>query len=120
MQKYENLVDLEKCCKMSIWLQRLASIQKRTSLSKFAKISPEVRKKVRINIGFQTQRIPQSVPLGWPAGRPRRVPSAAVPHPGARRGPDGHAAAEGGRGAATRLAAGTTASPGPDGFRGGD
>ena len=52
VQKYENLVDLEKCFPMSIWLQRLASIQKRTSLSKFAKISPKVRKKVRINIGL--------------------------------------------------------------------
>ena len=50
VQKYENLVDLEKCFPMSIWLQRLASIQKRTSLSKFAKNWPEVRIKVRNNI----------------------------------------------------------------------
>ena len=35
VQKYVNLVDLEKCCKMSIYLQNLASIQPRTSLSKF-------------------------------------------------------------------------------------
>ena len=35
VQKDVNLVDLEKCCKMSIWLQNLASIQPRTSLSKF-------------------------------------------------------------------------------------
>ena len=37
MQKYQyvNLVDLEKCCKMSIWLQNWASIQQRTSLDKF-------------------------------------------------------------------------------------
>ena len=31
MQKYVNLVDLEKCCKMSIWLQRLASMTPITS-----------------------------------------------------------------------------------------
>ena len=29
------IVDLEKCCKMSIWWQKSASMQKRTSLSKF-------------------------------------------------------------------------------------
>ena len=34
VQKDVNLVDLEKCCKMSIWLQNLASIQPRTSPSK--------------------------------------------------------------------------------------
>ena len=32
-----NLVDLEKCCKMRIWLQKSASIQPRTSLPKFDK-----------------------------------------------------------------------------------
>ena len=50
VQRIAKLVDLEKCFPMSIWLQRLASIQKRTSLSKFAKNPPKVRKKVRINI----------------------------------------------------------------------
>ena len=34
VQKDVNLVDLEKCCKMSIYLQNLASIQPRTSLGK--------------------------------------------------------------------------------------
>ena len=34
---FDNLVDLAKCCEMSIWTQNLASIQPRTSLSKFAK-----------------------------------------------------------------------------------
>ena len=55
VEKYENLVDLEKCCNMNIWLQRSASIQKRTSLSKFAKIWPKVRTKVRKNIGLKMQ-----------------------------------------------------------------
>ena len=35
VQRIANLVDLEKCFPMSIWMQNLASIQKRTSLSKF-------------------------------------------------------------------------------------
>ena len=34
MQKYANLVDLEKCCKMTIWWPKSASIQPRTSLGK--------------------------------------------------------------------------------------
>ena len=32
---FDNLVDLEKCCKMSIWTQKSALIQLRTSLLKF-------------------------------------------------------------------------------------
>jgi len=35
VQRFVNLEDLEKCCKMSIWLQKSASIQPRTSLPKF-------------------------------------------------------------------------------------
>ena len=35
MQKNAHLVDLEKRCKMSIWLQKSASIQPRTSPIKF-------------------------------------------------------------------------------------
>ena len=34
VEKYANLVDLEKCCKMTIWSSRSASIQPRTSLGK--------------------------------------------------------------------------------------
>ena len=33
-QNCENLVDLEKCCKMTIYLQRSARSQPRTSLGK--------------------------------------------------------------------------------------
>ena len=35
MQRCDNLVDLEKRCKMSIWTQKSALIQPRTSLLKF-------------------------------------------------------------------------------------
>ena len=38
VQRCDNLVDLDKCCKMSIWLQKLASIQPRYSPLKLAKI----------------------------------------------------------------------------------
>ena len=38
-EDFLNLVDLEKCCKMSIWLQRSASIQPRTSPPKFFNFS---------------------------------------------------------------------------------
>ena len=51
MQKRGNLVDLVKSFPTSIDLQNSASIQPRTSLSKFAKNWPKVRKKVRTNIG---------------------------------------------------------------------
>ena len=37
VQRNANLVDLEKRCKMSIWLQKSASIQPRTSPYKLAK-----------------------------------------------------------------------------------
>ena len=44
MQKRVNLVDLVKSFQTTIYLQNSASIQPRTSLSKFAKTSPKARK----------------------------------------------------------------------------
>ena len=44
MQRIENLVDLEKCCKMSIWSQKSASIQKRKSVLKFDDLAKESEK----------------------------------------------------------------------------
>ena len=35
VQRFADLLDLEKCCKMSIWSQKSASIQRRKSLLKF-------------------------------------------------------------------------------------
>ena len=52
MQKRVNLVDLVKSVQKSIYLQNSASVQPRTSLSKFAKNYPKVRIKVRKNIGL--------------------------------------------------------------------
>ena len=37
VQKDVNLVDLEKCCKMSVYLQRSVPIQPRTSPKKFGR-----------------------------------------------------------------------------------
>ena len=39
MQRIANLVVLEKCCKMRIWMQKSASMQKRTSPLKFAHLA---------------------------------------------------------------------------------
>ena len=39
MQKCDNLVDLGKCCKMSIYLQNFMPIQPRTSLLKFGHLA---------------------------------------------------------------------------------
>ena len=38
-QKCDNLVDLGKCCKMSIYLQTFMPIQPRTSLLKFGHLA---------------------------------------------------------------------------------
>ena len=39
MQRIANLVVLEKCCKMRIWAQKSASMQKRTSPLKFGDLA---------------------------------------------------------------------------------
>ena len=44
MQRCENLVDLEKRCKMSIWTQKSALIQLRTSLLKFDDLAEKSEK----------------------------------------------------------------------------
>ena len=49
MQKFVNLVDLEKRCKMSICLQRLVPIQPRTSPVKFDHLA-ENRVKIQYRI----------------------------------------------------------------------
>ena len=44
MQRIRNLVDLEKRCKMSIWLQNFALIQPRTSPLKFDNLAEKSEK----------------------------------------------------------------------------
>ena len=59
-EKFVNLVDLVKSFPTSIHLQRFVSIQPRTGLSKFAKNSPRVRKKVRTIIAEGNPSSPKS------------------------------------------------------------
>ena len=44
MQRCDNLVDIGKCCKMSIYLQTLMPIQKRTSPIKFGRLAAKSEK----------------------------------------------------------------------------
>ena len=44
MQRCDNLVDFEKRCKMSIWTQKSALIQLRTSLLKFDDLAEKSEK----------------------------------------------------------------------------
>ena len=65
MQKCVNLVDLVSF-QTSFYLQNLASIQRRTGLSEFAKIYPTVRnklKKYRFNVAFAVIAIGLAAPL---------------------------------------------------------
>ena len=74
VRRIANLVDLEKCWKMSIWLQKSASIQPRTSLLKFDDLA---RSKVRYRILHLRPSRPNDAPgaaglrsRGLPCGRP--------------------------------------------------
>ena len=62
MQRCENLVDLEKRCKMSIWTQKSALIQLRTSLLKFDDLAEKSEKNSVSN--FSTKL--QSETVNWP------------------------------------------------------
>ena len=53
MQRIANLVDLEKRCKMSIWTQKSALIQLRTSPLKFDDLAEKSEKSSVSN--FQTK-----------------------------------------------------------------
>ena len=50
VQRGAYLVDLEKCCKMIIYLQRSVPIQKRTSFQKFDHFAEESERKFRYRI----------------------------------------------------------------------
>ena len=50
VQKCDNLVDLEKCCKRSIHLQRLVPIPRRTSRLKFDDLADKSEKSSISNI----------------------------------------------------------------------
>ena len=56
MQRIGNLVDLEKCCKMSIWLQNFASLQPRTSPVKFDHLAEKSEKDTVSNLVPRSER----------------------------------------------------------------
>ena len=73
MQKHVNLVDLVKSFPTNIFLQNLASIQKRTSLLKFAHLAEKSEKGSASNL---------STKLG--ARAPVRDPARSCPENGAQ------------------------------------
>ena len=56
VQRCENLVDLEKRCKMSIWTQKSALIQLRTSLLKFDDLAEKSEKSSVSNFSTKVRR----------------------------------------------------------------
>ena len=58
LQKYANVVELEKCCKMHIWVQKSASIQLQTSSLKFT-VQPAVQRAMQRAVQRAMQRAVQ-------------------------------------------------------------
>ena len=56
VQKCDNLVDLGKCCKMSIYLQNFMPIQPRTSLLKFGHLAAKSGKSTVLYLSTKVQR----------------------------------------------------------------
>ena len=50
MQKCDNLVDLGKCCKMSIYLQNVLPMQPRTRLLKFGHLAAQSGKSTVVHL----------------------------------------------------------------------
>ena len=59
MQKHVNLVDLVKSFPTNIYLQNLASIQKRTSLVKFAHLAEKSGNGSISNLSTKVQEAPE-------------------------------------------------------------
>ena len=71
MQKHVNLVDLVKSFPTNIFLQNLASIQKRTSRIKFAHLAEESEKGSISNLSTKAHA-PRALARDVPARRGRR------------------------------------------------
>ena len=92
MQKHLNLVDLVKSFPTNIFLQNLASIQKRTSPVKFAHLAEKSGKGSISNLSTKAARALRGRPRGKPAGggRPSSTPEEERNHgiiPDGRPGP---------------------------------
>ena len=76
VQKCDNLVDLGKCCKMSIYLQNFMPIQPRTSLLKFGHLAAKSGKSTVLYLSTKISRPTVGVVVGKaPSGREPRNPS---------------------------------------------
>ena len=71
VQKDANLVDLEKCCRTHIYLQRSASIQPRTSLGKSDVSWPRRQRAAVMQIIFSSPGSRKSRRASSPPPRPR-------------------------------------------------
>ena len=72
MRRIANLVVLEKCCKMRIWVQKSASMQKRTSPLKFG----DLAEKSELNsVSDFFTKAPPPVAAAYPAGAEASTPA---------------------------------------------
>ena len=72
MQKHVNLVDLVKSFPTNIYLQNLASIQKRTSPAKFAHLAEKSGKGSISNLSTEVHTVDFRQPQNSPQGRDAR------------------------------------------------
>ena len=94
VQRIANLVVLEKCCKMRIWVQKSASMQKRTSRLKFGDLAEKSGFNSVSNLSTKAatrgsppcRRAPASPSRSagprWPPSRPRARRSEPPASPG--------------------------------------
>ena len=64
MQKCDNLVDLRKYCKMSIYLQNFMPIQPRTSLLKFGHLAAKSGKGTVLYLSTKGEPLSAPAPFG--------------------------------------------------------
>ena len=61
VQKCDNLVDVGKCCKMSIYLQNVMPIQPRTSLLKFGHLAAKSGEGTVLYLSTKVRRLDRDV-----------------------------------------------------------
>ena len=94
MQRCDNLVDLEKRCKMSIWTQKSALIQLRTSLLKFDDMAEKFENSSVSNFSTKVQTVVGSSNLNGGAFAAVKVDGSVVTWGRAYHGGDSRAVAE--------------------------
>ena len=81
MQKHVNLVDLVKSFPTNIFLQNLASIQKRTSPIKFAHLAEKSGKGSISNLSTKARALARAAAVGERAGLRHLVAREPLAHP---------------------------------------